>query len=59
MSATETLAKQHDETAAGFHQSWFPLALASELGSGQVMGRDHAKDASTTREVVLPTPPPR
>jgi phenylpropionate dioxygenase-like ring-hydroxylating dioxygenase large terminal subunit len=40
MSATETLAKQHDETAAGFHQSWFPLALASELGSGQVMGRD-------------------
>jgi phenylpropionate dioxygenase-like ring-hydroxylating dioxygenase large terminal subunit len=40
MSATETLAKQQDETAAGFHQSWFPLALASELGSGQVMGRD-------------------
>jgi nitrite reductase/ring-hydroxylating ferredoxin subunit len=42
MSATETLAKatQDDETAAGFHQSWFPLALASELGSGQVMGRD-------------------
>lgn len=40
MSTTETLAKQQDETAAGFHQSWFPLALASELGSGQVMGRD-------------------
>ena len=45
MSATQTpalesLEKQQDETAAGFHQSWFPLALASELGSGQVMGRD-------------------
>ena len=40
MSATETLAKQQDETAAGFHQSWFPLALASDLGPGQVLGRD-------------------
>ncbi|HKW92809.1 MAG TPA: Rieske 2Fe-2S domain-containing protein [Methylomirabilota bacterium] len=38
MSATETV--QQDETAAGFHQSWFPLAVASELGTGQVMGRD-------------------
>jgi len=37
------LAKQQDETgpaAAGFHQSWFPLALARELGRGQVIGRD-------------------
>lgn len=42
MSATETetLTRQQDETAAGFHQSWFPLALAGELGSGQVLGRD-------------------
>jgi len=40
MSATETPAQQHDEAAAGFHQSWFPLALAGELGPGQVMGRD-------------------
>src|SRR5258705_4416957 len=45
MSATQTpalesLEKQQDETAARFHQSWFPLALASELESGQVMGRD-------------------
>jgi len=40
MSASETLAKQQDDTAAGFHQSWFPLALASELGRDQVMGRD-------------------
>jgi nitrite reductase/ring-hydroxylating ferredoxin subunit len=35
-----TLATQHDDAAAGFHQSWFPLALASELGRGHVMGRD-------------------
>src|SRR5262245_12839259 len=34
------LVTDHDETAAGFHQSWFPLALASELDVGQVMGRD-------------------
>jgi len=38
MSATEI--EQQDETAAGFHQSWFPLAVASELGTGQVIGRD-------------------
>ena len=40
MSATETLAKRQDEATTGFHQSWFPLALASELESGQVIGRD-------------------
>lgn len=45
MSLTQTVAEQsvakpQDETAAGFHQSWFPLALADELGCGQVMGRD-------------------
>ena len=40
MSMTETLAKQQDEAAAGFHQSWFPLALANELGPDQVVGRD-------------------
>ena len=39
-SPVQTLARPQDETAAGYHQSWFPLALASELGSGQVMGRD-------------------
>jgi nitrite reductase/ring-hydroxylating ferredoxin subunit len=38
MSATET--QQQDETAAGFHQSWFPLAVASEVAAGQVIGRD-------------------
>jgi len=40
MSTTETLPKLQDETASGFHQSWFALALASELGRGEVMGRD-------------------
>jgi nitrite reductase/ring-hydroxylating ferredoxin subunit len=39
VSATETLTTRHDE-AAGFHQSWFPVALAEDLGSGQVIGRD-------------------
>ncbi len=40
MSTTETLTKPQDETAAGFHQSWFPVALASEVGPGQVVGRE-------------------
>jgi len=41
MSATRTLTtRPADEASAGFHQSWFPLALASELGAGQVIGRD-------------------
>ena len=31
MSAIETLAKRQDEATAGFHQSWFPLALAREV----------------------------
>ncbi len=37
MSTTET---PPDETATGFHQSWFPLAVAGELGAGQAIGRD-------------------
>jgi len=40
MSAPETLTTPQDEGAAGFHQSWFPLALASEVVPGQVVGRD-------------------
>lgn len=40
MSATETLARPTEEGAAGFHQSWFPVALASEVGVGQALGRD-------------------
>jgi len=38
MSATR-LARQTDE-AAGFHESWFPLALASDVRPGHVLGRD-------------------
>src|SRR5215471_15301798 len=40
MSAPQTLTKQQEDTAEGFHQSWFPLALASEVVPGQVVGRD-------------------
>jgi nitrite reductase/ring-hydroxylating ferredoxin subunit len=32
--------RQQDEATAGFHQSWFPLALADDVKSGQVVGRD-------------------
>jgi nitrite reductase/ring-hydroxylating ferredoxin subunit len=40
MGAASTLETEKDETAAGFHRSWFPVALASELGPGQTIGRD-------------------
>jgi len=40
MSAPQTLMKPQEETAEGFHQSWFPLAVASEIVPGQVVGRD-------------------
>jgi len=40
MSAPQTLTKPQDETGEGFHQSWFPLALDSEIVPGQVVGRD-------------------
>ena len=40
MGAIETPAKREDEATGGFHQSWFPLALASEVESGRVIGRD-------------------
>jgi phenylpropionate dioxygenase-like ring-hydroxylating dioxygenase large terminal subunit len=40
MSAPQTLIKPQEETAEGFHQSWFPLAVASEIVPGQVVGRD-------------------
>ena len=39
MALTRTSERQAED-AAGFHQSWFPLALARELSAGQVMGRD-------------------
>jgi phenylpropionate dioxygenase-like ring-hydroxylating dioxygenase large terminal subunit len=37
---TQTLARPQDEAAAGFHQSWFPLALARDLIPGTPLGRD-------------------
>ena len=40
MSATETPTGLSNDTKAGFHQSWFPIALASELDTGAVIGRD-------------------
>ena len=41
MRATPTLARRRtDEAAAGFHRSWFPLALLNEIAAGQVIGRD-------------------
>ena len=40
MSATETLTELSNDPMAGFHQSWFPVALASELSTGAVLGQD-------------------
>jgi nitrite reductase/ring-hydroxylating ferredoxin subunit len=43
MSSPQLLAKRRDETGepmVGFHQSWFPLALAREIVPGRVTGRD-------------------
>lgn len=37
--ATETEAKRQEE-AAGFHQSWFPVAVARDVAPGQIIGRD-------------------
>jgi nitrite reductase/ring-hydroxylating ferredoxin subunit len=34
-----TTRRKHERTT-GFHRSWFPLALASELAPGQVIGQD-------------------
>ena len=39
MTLTRERQKQDDGTA-GFHQSWFPLALADDVKAGQVIGRD-------------------
>jgi phenylpropionate dioxygenase-like ring-hydroxylating dioxygenase large terminal subunit len=33
-------AARQEETAAGYHQSWFPVALASEVTPGRPVGRD-------------------
>ena len=40
MTLTLERRPQPDETTTGFHQSWFPLALADDVQAGQVIGRD-------------------
>jgi nitrite reductase/ring-hydroxylating ferredoxin subunit len=40
MLAAETLTEPREETAAGFHQCWFPIALARDVVPGQPIGRD-------------------
>jgi nitrite reductase/ring-hydroxylating ferredoxin subunit len=37
---TEVLQARQDETTSGYHQSWFPLALASDVPVGRAVGRD-------------------
>jgi nitrite reductase/ring-hydroxylating ferredoxin subunit len=37
---TSAVQAEQDETAGGYHQSWFPLALASEVPAGGAVGRD-------------------
>jgi len=37
---TEGLQAQQGETVAGYHQSWFPVALASDVPAGRPLGRD-------------------
>ena len=41
MSATLTNERRQDAAGAeGFHQSWFPVALAGDIGPGRATGRD-------------------
>jgi nitrite reductase/ring-hydroxylating ferredoxin subunit len=37
---TDALRAQQDETTNGYHQSWFPVALASEVPADGPIGRD-------------------
>jgi nitrite reductase/ring-hydroxylating ferredoxin subunit len=37
---TETVPPRQDDTTSGYHQSWFPLALASDVPPGRPVGRD-------------------
>src|SRR5262245_38326632 len=39
MGAT-SIAANGQETALGFHRSWFPLALSADLEPGAPLGRD-------------------
>jgi len=41
MGTTAAVAHRGEgEAAQGYHQSWFPVALAADVGPGQVVGRD-------------------
>jgi phenylpropionate dioxygenase-like ring-hydroxylating dioxygenase large terminal subunit len=41
VSSKSSLAKQQDvPTEAGFHRSWYPVCLSTELAAGNVIGRD-------------------
>jgi nitrite reductase/ring-hydroxylating ferredoxin subunit len=40
MTLTLERRPQPDDTTTGYHQSWFPLALADDVKAGQVLGRD-------------------
>lgn len=37
---TEALQARPDETASGYHQSWFPVALGSDVPADRPVGRD-------------------
>lgn len=37
---TDALRAQQDETTSGYHQSWFPVALASEVPADRPVGQD-------------------
>src|SRR6266404_6088296 len=37
---TEARRAQQDETTESYHQSWFPVALASDVPAGRPLGRD-------------------
>jgi phenylpropionate dioxygenase-like ring-hydroxylating dioxygenase large terminal subunit len=39
-SRTQLAARHNTLTEAGFHRSWYPVCLASELAAGNVTGRD-------------------
>ena len=37
---TDALRAQQDQTTSGYHQSWFPVALASEVPADRPVGQD-------------------
>jgi nitrite reductase/ring-hydroxylating ferredoxin subunit len=40
MTLTLERRQQQNDAAAGFHQSWFPLALARDVQPGRILGQD-------------------